>query len=284
MPRADIAFNFLNFDTTHALQDAHLEVANARLKVKLPTYKHMRTVMSNYMYLKVEKTLNPMNVCWDKNGCTFMTDGSTDRKNRPVMDILAAGEKGVVLVTTVHMTGRKKNAAALTKLWEQVMREIELHRINVICTDNREVNKKERRTDRDFARIPWVLFGAHCCSLLLKDLTNLAWVKDIAKTADIIVKFTRKHHATNGLMMTIDESLTLLHPAEVYQMFERLLNREDALTEMMDGKFAARWRALRWSGKKLQRKVDLVYFTVQSESWWVKVKKVVAFTRRPALL
>ncbi|GBG85912.1 hypothetical protein CBR_g40724 [Chara braunii] len=178
MFRADIAFNFLNFDTTQARHDAYLEVANARPKVKLPTYKHMRMMMLDCMYLKVEKAVNPMTVCWDKTGCTFITDGSTDRKNRPVMNFLAAGEKGAVLVTTVHMTGRKKNAAALAKLWEQ--------------------------------------------------------------------------------------------------MLQRVLNREHVLAEMVDEKFAARWRSLRWLGKKLQRKADLVYFKLRSETWWAEVKKIVA--------
>ncbi|GBG84979.1 hypothetical protein CBR_g39442 [Chara braunii] len=167
------------------------------------------------------------------------------------------------------------------------MREIGLQRINAICTDNAEVNKKaaqilERRTNRDVERIPWVPCGAHCCSLLLKDLSKLPWVKDTVKTDNTIVKFIRNHHASNGLMMTIDDSLTLLRPTEVqfgsvYQMLHRLLNREDVLNEMVDGRFAARWRALRWSGEKLQRKADLVYFTLRTESWWAKVKKIVAF-------
>ncbi|GBG85919.1 hypothetical protein CBR_g40731 [Chara braunii] len=123
--------------------------------------------------------------------------------------------------------------------------------------------------------------GAHCCSLLLKDLANLAWVRDIVKTANTIVKFIKNHHATNGLMMTIDYSLTLRRPTEVrfgsvYQMLQRVLNREHVLSEMVDGKFAARWRSLRWSGEKLQRKADLVYFTLRSETWWADVKKIVA--------
>ncbi|GBG78686.1 hypothetical protein CBR_g27910 [Chara braunii] len=202
MFRAGIAFNFLNFDTTQALHDAYLEVANAKSKVKLPTSICGLSCWTTIV-LKVQKSINPFTACWDKTGCTFITDGSTDRKNRSVMNFLAAGEKGAVLVTTVYMTGRKKNAAALAKLWEQVMREIGLKRINAICTDNAEVNKKaaqilERRTDRDVARIPWVPCGAHCCSLLLKDLSSLPWVKDTVKTANTIVKFITNHHATRS--------------------------------------------------------------------------------------
>ncbi|GBG77351.1 hypothetical protein CBR_g23683 [Chara braunii] len=286
MFRAGIAFNFLNFNTTQALQNTYLEVANAKPKVKLSTYKHMRTVMLDYIFLKVQKAINPFTACWEKTGCTFITDGATDRKNRPVMNFLAAGQKGAVLVTTVYMIGRKKNAAALTKLWEQVMREIGLKRINAIYTDNAEVNKKsaqilERRTDRDVARIPWVPCGAHCCSLLLKDLSSLPWVKDTVKTANTIVKFIRNHHATHGLMMSIDDSLSLLRPTEVrfgsvYQMLQRLTDREEVLNEMVDGGCGAKWCALRWSGEKLQKKANLVYYTVRSESWWAIVRKIVA--------
>ncbi|GBG58999.1 hypothetical protein CBR_g24347 [Chara braunii] len=210
MFRAGIAFNFLNMDTTQTLHAVYLEVANARPKVKLPSYNYMRTVMPDIIYLKIQKEVNPMTRCWDSTGCTFIIDGSTGRKNRPVMNFLAAGEQGAVLVTTVTMSGRKKNAVALAKLWDQVMREIGLQGINAICTDNAEVNKKaaqilERRKDKDVARILWVPCGAHCCSLLLKDLTNLSWIKVTVKAANTIVKFIRNHHATHDLMMTVDD-------------------------------------------------------------------------------
>ncbi|GBG59013.1 hypothetical protein CBR_g24361 [Chara braunii] len=178
---AGIAFNFLNVDTMQKLHEVYLEVANARPKVKLPSYKHMRTVMLDFIYLRIKKQVHPLTACWDESGCTFITDGSSDRRERPVMNFLAAGEKGAVLVATVSMTARKKTAQALAKLWEQIMREIGVRRINAICTDNAEVNKMaaqilERRTDKDIARIPWVLCTAHCCSLLLRDINKLDWV------------------------------------------------------------------------------------------------------------
>ncbi|GBG83943.1 hypothetical protein CBR_g37815 [Chara braunii] len=123
MFRVGIAFNFLNMDTTQTLHVVYLEVANSRPKVKLPSYNYMRTVMLDIIYMKIQKEVNPMTSCWDLIGCTFITDGSIDRKNRPVMNFLASGEQGAVLATTVTMSGRKKNAVALAKLWEQVMRK-----------------------------------------------------------------------------------------------------------------------------------------------------------------
>ncbi|GBG63174.1 hypothetical protein CBR_g36943 [Chara braunii] len=268
MFRAGVAFNFLNMDTTQTLHAVHLEVANSRLKVKLPSYNYMRTVMLDIIYMKIQKEVNPMTSCRDLTGCTFITDGSTDRMNRPVMNFLAAGEQGAVLMAMVTMSGRKKNVVALAKLWEQVMREIGLQRINTIYTDNGEVNKKAAQIlqqRNDVAKIPWVPCGAHCCSLLLKDLANLSWIKGTVKTTNTIVKFIRNHHATHDLMMTVDDLLSLLRPTKVrfgsvYQMLHRLADTEDVLVEMVDGRSAGKWRALRWSWDKLRRRADLVYY------------------------
>ncbi|GBG73946.1 hypothetical protein CBR_g17661 [Chara braunii] len=214
MFRVGIPSNFLNFETNQKLHEVYLQVAKSRHHVKLPSFKHMRTVMSNIVYMRVQKTVEPLTTCWDVSVCTFITDGSSDRRERPVMNFLAAGVDGAVLVATVSMSGRKKTGPALAKLWEQIMREIGLRRINAICIDNTEVNKRaaqilERRMDKEIARILWVPCVAHCCSLLLRDLDKLDWVKHSVKRGHTIVKFIRNHHNIHSLMMTVDSSLSL---------------------------------------------------------------------------
>ncbi|GBG78694.1 hypothetical protein CBR_g27920 [Chara braunii] len=138
MFRDGIAFQFLEFDTTQQLHNVYLEVTNARPQVKLPSSKHIRTVMLEFIFMRIQKQVEPLTKCWDVTGCTFITDGSNDRRERPVMNFLASGEQGAVLVAAVYMDGKKKTGAALAKLWEKIMREIGLQRINAICTDNAE--------------------------------------------------------------------------------------------------------------------------------------------------
>ncbi|GBG64735.1 hypothetical protein CBR_g46281 [Chara braunii] len=196
---AGIAFSFLNFDTTQKLHEVYLEVASARPKVTLPSYKHMRTVMLDFIYLRIQKQVHPLTACWDESGCTFITDGSS----------------------TVE--------SAL---------------------------------------------------LLLRDISKLDWVQSTVKRGHTIVKFIRNHHSTNSLMMSIDDSLTLLRSTEVrfgsvYVMLERLLSRKTVLSDMVDRKNAARWTGIRWSTAKLKSKADLVYFTMRRDNWWTKLKKVV---------
>ncbi|GBG65544.1 hypothetical protein CBR_g51427 [Chara braunii] len=115
MFRAGIAFQYREFDTTQQLPNVYLEVANARPKVKLLFSKHMRTVMLEFIFMRIQKQVEPLTKCWDVTGCTFITDGSNDRRERPVMNFLAAGEQGAVLVVTVYMDGKKKTGAALVK-------------------------------------------------------------------------------------------------------------------------------------------------------------------------
>ncbi|GBG76964.1 hypothetical protein CBR_g23294 [Chara braunii] len=285
MFRAGIAFQFLEFDTTQQLHSVYLEVANARPQVKLPSSKHIRTVMLEFIFMRIQKQVEPLTKCWDVTGCTFITDGSNDWRERPVMNFLAAGEQGAVLVATVYMDGKKKTGAALAKLWEKIIREIGLHRINAICTDNAEVNKRatqilEQRTDPAVARIPWVPCAAHCCSLLLRDISKLDWVKGTVKRGHTIVKFIRNHHMTNSFMMSLDSSLMLLRPTEVrfgsvYRMLERIHNRSAVLKDMADATNVGKWKAMRWSSAKLQAKADLVYFTLRRDGWWTELRKVV---------
>ncbi|GBG84506.1 hypothetical protein CBR_g38788 [Chara braunii] len=116
MFRAEIAFQFLEFDTTQQLHNVYLEVTKARPQVKLPSSKHIRTVMLGFIFMRIQKQVEPLTKCWDVTGYTFIMDGSNDRRERPVMNFLATGEQGAVLVATMYMDGKKKTGAALAKL------------------------------------------------------------------------------------------------------------------------------------------------------------------------
>ncbi|GBG70541.1 hypothetical protein CBR_g6669 [Chara braunii] len=169
MFRAGIPFNFLNFETTQKLHEVYLQVAKSRPKVKLPSFKHMRTVMLDIVYMRV---------------------------------------------------------------------------------------------------------------LLLRDLSKLAWVKHTIKRGHTIVKFIRNHHSTHSLVMTVDDSLSLLRPTEVrfesvYQMLERIYDKRVVLKDMVHGRNAVKWNAIRWSTSKLRARSDLVYFTLRSDEWWTGLNKVV---------
>ncbi|GBG77845.1 hypothetical protein CBR_g25776 [Chara braunii] len=181
MFRAGIAFNFLNFDTTLKLHEVYLEVASARLKVKLPFAKHIQMVMLDFIFLGIQNQMQPLIAC--------------------------------------H-------------------------------------------------------------GLLLRNISKLDWIKGTVKRSHTIVKFIRNHRCTHSLMMSLNDSLSLLRPIEVrfgsvYMMVERLYDRRAVLKQMVEGSLVGRWKAMWWSMTKLQSKADFVFFSLRKEGWWPELKNVV---------
>ncbi|GBG75345.1 hypothetical protein CBR_g19978 [Chara braunii] len=244
----------------------------------------MATVVLDITYEWTREAMRPIMETWDITGCTLIIDGCTDRKFRPVMNFIAASEAGAVLMKVVDMSKRKKTAIALAKLWEGVIREIGVHRVNALCTDNAEVNKHaarllRRRTDRSISRIPWVPCAAHCLNLLLKGTSEEPWVYDLYKRGKTIVKYIRNHHKTAQFFLDCSEMqrtrtlimLTEVRFASVYMMLERLLDRKKVLKAMMVGG----WLDVKRASRKKRTTADTVYMSVRSDDWWREVEGAV---------
>ncbi|GBG84062.1 hypothetical protein CBR_g37937 [Chara braunii] len=276
-------FNYVIGEKTYELHELYLELGEKRQRVKMPNRMQMATVVLDIAYERTQEAMKPLMECWDINGCTLIIDGSTDRKFRPVMNFIAAGESGAVMLKVVDMSKRKKNAVSLAKLWEGVIREIGVQRVNALCTDNAEVNKHaaitlRRRTDNNISRIPWVSCAAHCLNLLLKGICEEPWVQELHKRGKTIVKCIENHHKTAQLFdcseMERSRTLTMpmeVHFASVYMMLERLLDRRKVLKAMMkEG-----WLNIKWAARKKRERAETVYRTVRSDEWWEEVEAAV---------
>ncbi|GBG83265.1 hypothetical protein CBR_g36880 [Chara braunii] len=265
--RSGVPFNFVRQDETRALHNLYMELGATKAKVDMPMFETVRTAILDLVYDQVKEEVRPVMDKWDISGCTLITDDTTDRRWRPVINFIGAGEGGAVLIKVVDMSHRKTNAAAIAKLWEKVIREIGVHRVNVICTDNAQVYKWAARIlslckDPYIARIPWVPCAAHTLSLLLKGIEKLPWVATIVKRAKMMVKFIRNHHRTVALFSacSLEETKTLIMPTEVrftstYQVLERLCHRDWVLKEMME----RGWNNIHWSTRKLRRKAERIF-------------------------
>ncbi|GBG78796.1 hypothetical protein CBR_g28019 [Chara braunii] len=218
----------------------------------------------------------------------YMELGAAKAKvDMPTFDTLRTVVLDAVYEEVVDMSHRKTNAAAIAKLWEEVIKEIGVHRVNAICTGNAGVNKRVARilsqsTDPDIAKIPWVPCAAHTLSLLLKDMVKLPWVSKIVKRAKMMVKFIKNHHRTVSLFSacSLEERKTLIMPTEVrfastFEMLNRLHDRRGVLEEMME----RGWKNIHWSSRKLRDKADKIYHTVRSSRWWEEVYQIVLAMR-----
>ncbi|GBG92112.1 hypothetical protein CBR_g54412 [Chara braunii] len=277
-------FNYVTGEKMQELHELYLELGEKNQRVKMPNRMQMATVVLDIAYERTRESMRPLMEGWDVTGCTLITDGCTDRKSRPVMNFIAASESGAVLLKVVDMSKRKKTAIALAKLWEGVIHEIGVQRVDALCTDNAEVNKHaarllRRQTDLNISRIPWVPCAAHCLNLLLKGISGEPWVHELYKRGKTIVKCIKNHHKTAQMFLDSSEmerTRTLIMPTDVrfasmYLMLERLFDRKKVLKNMMkEG-----WLDIKWSSRKKRNIVDVVYMTIRSDDWWREVEAAV---------
>ncbi|GBG84302.1 hypothetical protein CBR_g38272 [Chara braunii] len=192
--RFGVPFNFVHVDETQALHDSYTELGTAKAKVDMPSFDTLRTVILDVVHNEVKPSTSGM-----------FQAALSSRMARQI----ASG-------------GLKTSAAVIAKLREEVIREIGVHTVNAICTDNAGVNKGaamilSRSVDPNIAKIPWVPCTAHTLSLLLKDVSKLSWVSKIVKRTKMMAKFTKDHHRTVALFSecSFEEKKTLGVPTDV---------------------------------------------------------------------
>ncbi|GBG92192.1 hypothetical protein CBR_g54637 [Chara braunii] len=280
-------FNFIRLDKTKELHDVYMELAARNARMDLPAFETIRAVALNIVYDNVRAQVRPLMDKWDISGCTLITDGTQDRKSRAVLNFVAAGESGAVLIKVVDVSDGKKNARALAKLWEEVIREIGVHRVNAIYTDNASANKRaakllSMRTDKAIAKIPWIPCAAHTLSLLLKDISNIAWIKTVWKKGRNLVKFIKNHQSTMGLLSrcSMGDRKVLVMPTEVrftsvYQMLIRIWDRRHVLKHMMDNG----WLDIYWSSWKDREDAEDIFAHVRCDIRWQKVDTILSIMK-----
>ncbi|GBG77481.1 hypothetical protein CBR_g23927 [Chara braunii] len=136
----DIPFNAARSDSYKNMERIMSEAARS------PRYNFLRTKALPTECKTVDGDLEKIREPWDITSLKLMTDSTTTTSDRAVMNFIAAGDSGAVMVKSVDMEGKDKSAPALEKMWEEVIRELGVHRVNAICTDLAQVNISARKT------------------------------------------------------------------------------------------------------------------------------------------
>ncbi|GBG81698.1 hypothetical protein CBR_g32692 [Chara braunii] len=176
-----IAFNAARSNSYKNMERIMNLTARSRKMLRLPGYKHLRTKALPTEYKAVDQDLDKIREPWDVTGLTLMTNGAMTTSNRPVINFLAAGDFGAVMVRSVDMERKDKSAPILARMWEEVIRELGVHRVNAICTDSAPVDVAARKIlaeheDPVIRSIPWVLCACHVCNLLMCDIALVPWI------------------------------------------------------------------------------------------------------------
>ncbi|GBG82790.1 hypothetical protein CBR_g36321 [Chara braunii] len=129
-----IAFNAARSESYKNLERIMNLTARLRKILRMPGYNYLRTKALPAEYKVVDNDLDNIRELWNVTSLTLMTDGTTTTSNMPVMNFIAAGDSGAVMVKSVDIEGKDKSAPALARMWEEVIRELGVHRGREITT------------------------------------------------------------------------------------------------------------------------------------------------------
>ncbi|GBG80474.1 hypothetical protein CBR_g30936 [Chara braunii] len=105
-----MSFNWLRLKETQKYWDYIVTLLRPSVvpAPRLLSYEGVRTRMMDIIYHEVAALIAPKKAKWKDTGCTLMTDGATDQRNKPIMNFIAVGQSWPILIRTIDVSARDK--------------------------------------------------------------------------------------------------------------------------------------------------------------------------------
>ncbi|XP_059068694.1 uncharacterized protein LOC131056578 [Cryptomeria japonica] len=131
---------------------------------------------------------------WERNGCTILSDGWTDSRNRTLINFLVASGGPLVFLKSIDASNQVKNAETLCNMLDEVVTEVGVQNVVQVVTDNVVAYVAiDKLLQARHPSLFWSPCVAHCLDLLLEDIGKLSWVKNVIEDGREITKYIYKH-------------------------------------------------------------------------------------------
>ncbi|XP_057746401.1 uncharacterized protein LOC130965656 [Arachis stenosperma] len=161
---------------------------------KGPSYDKLRVHLLADLKRESQMLVDSYKSAWKETGCTLMADGWTDQKQRTLINFLVYCSKGLCFMKSVDASSMVKNASHLCNLFSEVIEWIDPNDIVHVVTDNAaNYVAAGRLINRKYDNIYWSPCVAHCLNLILKDISSMAHISNLAPRASNITVFVYNH-------------------------------------------------------------------------------------------
>ncbi|KAH7293828.1 hypothetical protein KP509_28G044500 [Ceratopteris richardii] len=182
----NLSFNLLNSNQWKTMVKAISEVGPCQ-GWSGPSYSDMRTTKINEENKRIDLSLAPMREKWSRYGCTILSHGWRDRKNRGIIYILVSCPIGTFFLRVVEV-GKKGKKTTGVFIYRHIKKAIE--EVMQVVTDNASnCRHMGQLLEGEYPHIVWTPCATHCLDLLMEDIGKLSWVKACTLQASSIVTF-----------------------------------------------------------------------------------------------
>ncbi|KAJ9567218.1 hypothetical protein OSB04_003184, partial [Centaurea solstitialis] len=250
---------------------------------KPPSFDKARTLLLDECVRGVEKDLTPVKDTWYTQGVSIVSDGWSNVKRKPLINVLAVNSRGATFMYAEDFSGVEKTGVEISKLLLGAIDTIGPSNVLQVVTDNAANCKAAgREIEKVYRHIFWSPCCVHTLNLIFKDLSNeFLWLRDTYKRGKAIVKYFLNH--THALSLFRENSnLELLKVAKTqfashYILLKRLFDCREGLATTI---VLNSWREYIKSGDENTRILGAkVVDTIRDDFFWEDVENILAITK-----
>jgi hypothetical protein len=216
---------------------------------KEPNYEKLKTVLLQKERSLIHDILKPIRSSWTSSGVSIISDGWTDTKRRPLINVIASSPKGAMFLRAEDCFGEVKDNKFIVDILISAIEQVGPTNVVQVITDNAPVCKAAGLTvESRYNHIFWTPCIVHNLNLILEEIeTKTKWIKELTGQAREIIKFITNHHQSQAMYREYSK-LELLKVAEIrydsnFIMLRRLFEVKSALMSMVVvGVTWAEWR------------------------------------------
>eukprot|EP00253_Pinus_taeda_P032744 PITA_32744 len=219
---------------------------------KGPTMHELRGFRLQKEIQSINEYLQKFKNSWARTGCTIMSDGWTDQRNRTIINFLVFCPQGTMFLKSVDASDKVKDGHLLFQLLDQVVEEVGVANVVQIITDNASnYVLAGKLLEEKHKTIFWTPCAAHCIDLMLEDIGKLDWVRNTIDHAKSITKFIYNHSLILSLMRKHTGGKDIIRPsitrfATHFLTLQSMLSQHRNLQKMFS---SDEWNQSNWSNK-----------------------------------
>lgn len=280
-----IPFNVLRSPYWHEMVAA---LQTAPQGYKGPGYDKARTVGLDKEKAKIHNALGLFTNAWNDYGVSIVSDGWTNVKGKPLINVLGVSATGAVFLSSHDYSDRFKTGINIAEPLLKTIESIGPYNVIQVITDNAANCKAAGAIIEDrYPNIFWSGCLVHTLNLLMHDIIKMKehdykWIGALYKKGKFMIRFITNHSNAHNIFRS-HSRLELLKIGKTrfgsyYLTFRRLVKVREALASMVSSET---WHVLKERIATASDRHDFqeVENTVLDGHFWSQVRHVLQFTK-----
>eukprot|EP01018_Ginkgo_biloba_P031711 Gb_09714 [translate_table: standard] len=145
---------------------------------KTPSFEKVRTTLLTKEKSLVEQSIKSIRPSWRTTGVSIVSDGWTDARNMPLINVITVCSKGSMFLNAVDCNGELKDATFIANILIDAIESIGPSNVVQVTTDNARVCKAAGLlVEARYKNIFWTPCAVHILNLILKKIGKIEWIK-----------------------------------------------------------------------------------------------------------